>query len=60
MKAFIMINHVLSASQQNEFDEMGVTDVVTLSDDLKKVWNQKRLSRSIQGFEKSVPRQALP
>lgn len=40
MKAFIMINHVLSASQQKEFDEMGVTDVVTLNDDLKKVWSQ--------------------
>lgn len=40
MKAFIMTNHGLTQSQQNEFDEMGVTDVVTLNDDLKKVWSQ--------------------
>ena len=40
MKAFIMINHGLTQSQQNDFDEMGVTDVVTLNDDLKKIWSQ--------------------
>ena len=40
MKAFIMINHALSAAQQNDFDEMGVTEVVTLGDNLKKIWGQ--------------------
>jgi hypothetical protein len=40
MKAFIMTNHGITMAQQNEFDEMGVTHIVTLSDDLKKVWSQ--------------------